>query len=40
VSGAIQKLKTVTKLSNGIKIDRSGWAWEVIYAEEVKKFVM
>jgi hypothetical protein len=28
VSGAFQNLKTLTKLSNGTKIDGIGWAWE------------
>jgi hypothetical protein len=28
VSGTLQNLKTLTKLSNGTKIDGIGWAWE------------
>jgi hypothetical protein len=28
VSGALQKPKTLTKLSKGIKSDGIGWAWE------------
>jgi hypothetical protein len=28
VSGALQNLKTLIKLSSGTKIDGNGWAWE------------
>jgi hypothetical protein len=37
VSGALQNLKSLTKLSNGIKIGGLGERGKVIYAEEVKK---